>query len=91
MDVEGHELRVLEGAGRYLSPEFLDCIQFEYGGCDLDSMTSLRSLYRLLEGRGFEMYKIMPGGLLKRGYRPFMENFQYSNYVAASPKLELKL
>lgn len=86
IDVEGHELQVLKGAGQYLNPDFLDCIQFEYGGCGLDSMTSLRSLYRLLEMQGFELYKMMPSGLLKRKYSLFMENFQNSNYMALSPK-----
>lgn len=85
VDVEGHELKALAGMGEFLRPDFVDLIQFEYGGAGIDSMTSLRSLYRLLESKGFVVCKLMPGGLWKRPYYPVMDNFQYSNYVAVSP------
>lgn len=85
VDVEGHELKALEGLGCFLRPDFIDLIQFEYGGAGIDSMTSLRSLYRLLESKGFIVCKLMPKGLWQRSYYPVMDNFQYSNYVALSP------
>ena len=85
VDVEGHELKALEGLGNFLRPDFVDLIQFEYGGAGIDSMTSLRSLYRLLESKGFIVCKLMPKGLWQRSYYPVMDNFQYSNYVAVSP------
>lgn len=84
VDVEGHELKVLEGLGGFLHPDFIDLIQFEYGGTGIDSMTSLRSLYRLLESKGFAVCKLMPKGLWRRQYYPVMDNFQYSNYIAIS-------
>ncbi|RRD66105.1 FkbM family methyltransferase [Fretibacterium sp. OH1220_COT-178] len=87
VDVEGHELKVLEGLGGFLRPDFIDLIQFEYGGAGIDSMTSLRSLYRLFESRGFIVCKLMPKGLCRRCYYPVMDNFQYSNYVAVSMSL----
>ncbi len=43
VDVEGYEFHVLKGLGKYLTPDFIDFIQFEYGGCGVDSMTTLRS------------------------------------------------
>lgn len=89
IDVEGHELKVLQGLGKYLSPDFLDCIQFEYGGTNLDSRTSLMEIYELLEARGFKVAKIMKKGLEIRSYHPRMENFSYSNYVAVSPRILL--
>lgn len=87
IDIEGHEIKAFEGFGEFLCSDFIDFIQFEYGGCNLDSKTSLLDLYSLLEARGFVIGKIMPKGVELRNYKPWMENFQYSNYVAISKKL----
>ena len=87
VDVEGHEMCVFEGMGRYLNSDFLDYIQFEYGGANLDSMTSLMNFYELFEAKGFRLAKVMPGGLQLRDHETFLENFVYSNYVAISKRL----
>jgi FkbM family methyltransferase len=84
MDVEGHELYALQGLGSYLNGEFIDFIQFEYGGATLDAHCSLMELYEILTKAGFKVAKVMPMGIEIRPYQPFMENFQYSNYVAIS-------
>ena len=86
VDTEGHELSVFRGFGTYLSPDFIDVIQFEYGGANLDSRTSLLDLYDLLQGRGFVLFKIMKNYLEERPYNPSMENFVYANYVALGKK-----
>ncbi|MHB8829912.1 MAG: FkbM family methyltransferase [Syntrophales bacterium] len=88
MDIEGNELKALEGLGKYLDPDFIDFIQFEYGGTNLDSHTSLMELYQMLTDRGFLVAKVMPGGLEIRNYAPFMENFQNANYMAVSKNVE---
>ncbi|MBK2340595.1 FkbM family methyltransferase [Francisella philomiragia] len=87
IDIEGHELKAFEGFGRYLDGEFVDYIQFEYGGSNLDSHTSLLELYSFLDTKGFKVAKIMPKGLELRNYSPFMENFNYANYVAISKRI----
>jgi len=84
IDIEGHELTAFDGFGDYLNPDFIDFIQFEYGGANLDSHTSLMELYELLLSKGFKIAKCMPNGLQIRDYAPYMDNFQYSNYVAIS-------
>ena len=84
IDIEGHELSAMQGLGKFLTPKFIDAIQFEYGGANLDSHTSLMELFNLLTNAGFDLYKIMPNYLEKRIYEPRMENFQYANYVALS-------
>jgi hypothetical protein len=91
IDIEGHELKAFEGFGHYLNSNFIDFIQFEYGGANLDSHTSLMEMYKYLEEKGFKIAKIMPNGLEIREYRPFMDNFQYSNYVAISKNILEKL
>lgn len=87
IDVEGHEYYVLKGFGEYLNADFIDFIQFEYGGTWLDSHTTLKDVYFFLEERGFKIAKILKGGLELRPYHPYMENFQYANYVAISEKI----
>ncbi|WP_319960690.1 FkbM family methyltransferase [Methylomonas defluvii] len=84
VDVEGHELQVLHGFGGYLSGDFIDFIQFEYGGANLDSHTSLMEIYFVLQNRGFTLTKVMANGLEVREYYPYMDNFSYANYVAIS-------
>jgi len=87
IDIEGHELKAFEGFGKYLNGEFIDYIQFEYGGANLDSHSSLMELYKLLNDNGFKIAKMMPNGLELRGYFPLMDNFNYANYVAISKRL----
>ena len=87
IDIEGHELKAFEGFGKYMSGEFIDYIQFEYGGANLDSHSSLMDIYQFLNERGFDVAKVMPKGLEIRKYAPFMDSFQYSNYVAISRKI----
>ena len=87
IDIEGHELKAFEGFGKYLNSNFIDYIQFEYGGANLDSHSSLMEIYKLLSNSGFKIAKVMPNGLELREYSPFMDNFNYSNYVAISNKM----
>lgn len=91
IDIEGHEIAAFEGLGAYLTADFIDFVQFEYGGANLDSHTSLMDLYTLLEKAGFVMTKVMRNGLEVRPYKPWMDNFQYANYVAISQKILKKL
>ena len=86
LDVEGHEVAALRGLGEQLRPETVDVIQFEYGGAALDAGTTLRDLYRLLEGRGYALAKLFPCALELRDYRPWAEHFSYANYVALAPR-----
>jgi FkbM family methyltransferase len=86
IDIEGHELAAFRGMGAFLSGEHIKAIQFEYGGANLDSGTTLRELYSVLEQAGFVLAKIMKNGIEVRPYLTRMENYQYSNYVAFSKK-----
>lgn len=87
IDIEGHEMAAFEGMGEYFSGEVLDFVQFEYGGANLDSHTTLMDLYALFEGAGFVVAKVMRGGLEIRPYKPWMDNFCYANYVAISRRV----
>jgi FkbM family methyltransferase len=87
IDIEGHEMAAFAGFGSYLDGEFIDFVQFEYGGANLDSHTSLMDLYSLFDKAGFVMTKVMRNGLEIRPYKPWMDNFHYANYVAVSRKI----
>lgn len=87
IDVEGHEITALSSLGEFLNGDFIDYIQFEYGGANLDSHTNLLDFYNLLESRGFKIAKIMPKYLELRDYNPRFDNFVYANFVAVSKKL----
>lgn len=82
LDIEGHEFSALKGLGEFLNPSFIKALQFEYGGTNLDSKTTLHELYSFLESKGYSVFKIMKSHIEKRSYEFTMENFQYSNYVA---------
>jgi FkbM family methyltransferase len=87
IDVEGHEMAVLEGLGSYLNGDFIDFVQFEYGGANLDSHSSLMDLYAMYENANFVVAKIMRRALEIRAYAPWMDNFFYANYVAISRRI----
>lgn len=86
MDVEGHELFVLRGFADFITGLSVDYIQFEYGGANLDSKTTLLELYHFFEERDFVVCKMMPHFLLRAPYDSRLENFQYQNFVAVSKR-----
>lgn len=90
IDVEGHELEVLKGAKKMLSEERIGMVQFEYGGCNIDSRVLLKDLFGVLQNPPFEFYKIFPKRIQKvERYSPLFENFQYSNWLAVHKKSPL--
>ena len=83
IDVEGHELEVLRGSSEMLRQERIGIIQFEYGGCNIDSKVFLKDLFDAFQGLPYEFYKILPKGVRRvENYSRQFENFQYSNWLA---------
>ena len=83
IDTEGNEYFVLLGANRMISNRSIEIIQFEYGGCYIDSNTRLETVYKFLTERGYDIFRILPETLLPiTNWDPKLENFQYSNYIA---------
>lgn len=81
IDVEGHEIAVLDGARGLLDRRAVDFIQFEFGGCNLDSRTFLRDFWSRLDG--FAVCKIVKDGLYRlSAYSEFDEIFAYQNFLA---------
>lgn len=83
IDVEGHELSVLQGSTRMLSQGRIKRIQFEYGGTFIDARILLKDMFELLTAYSFLLYKIYPNEImLVERYEQRLENFQYQNWVA---------
>jgi len=83
IDVEGHELSVIEGIGRYLNNNSckIKQIQFEYGGTYLDANIKLKDIFNLLSEK-YNIGKIFPDSVFYTDYSEKLEDFQYSNYLA---------
>ncbi|MEM2174188.1 MAG: FkbM family methyltransferase [Candidatus Micrarchaeia archaeon] len=82
LDVEGHEYKVLMGAKRLLNEGRIKFIQFEFGGCNIDSRTYFQDFWYLLKDK-YSIYRIMRNGLypIKR-YSELLEIFTTTNYFA---------
>jgi hypothetical protein len=83
LDVEGSELRVLRGADRLLKEGRIEAIQFEFGGCNVDSRTFFRDFFDLLTPN-YRLYRILRDGVVPIDrYAEEHEVFLTVNYFAA--------
>jgi FkbM family methyltransferase len=81
LDVEGHELEILMRAGSLL--DSLEVIQFEFGGCNIDTRTFFQDYRYLLTAAGFRILRLGPRGLTPvPEYREADEVFLTTNYFA---------
>ena len=83
IDVEGHEYDVLRGAEKLLAARQIGIVQFEFGGCNLDTRTSFRDFYSLMTEYGFCLYVISKYGLQRiEKYREIYEQYGTTNFAA---------
>ena len=83
LDVEGYELDVLRGASIVLRHVFV--IQFEFGGCNLDTRTTFQDFWYFFKAIDFEIYRLTPAGLRRiSSYKERDESYQTTNYFAVS-------
>ncbi len=84
MDIEGHELRALEGARKALEGKRIGALSFEFGSGNINSRTFFRDLWDLLTKHGFRISRITPGGRLV-ALEAYYEDCEYfrgaTNYV----------
>ncbi len=81
IDVEGNELNVLKGAKKMIKDKKIKKIQFEFGGCNIDSKVFLKDFWYLLH-KDYNFYRIIGKGGLKyiEKYTESMEIFTIMNY-----------
>jgi FkbM family methyltransferase len=84
IDVEGHELDVLNGARQCLAERRIQMVQFEFGGCNLDTRTTFQDFFYFFKEFGFRMHLIRPGGNIieLRKYSEFLEQYRTTNFLA---------
>lgn len=82
LDVEGHELHVLQGAKEMIRANAIDFIQFEFGGCNIDSRTYFQDFYYYLNDK-YRIFRIVKDGLYPIDrYDERYEIFITTNYLA---------
>ena len=83
IDIEGHELDALKGFGDALYATKV--LQFEFGGCNIDTRSFFQDLWYFFQSRDFEIYRITPIGAEKiTQYRESDEFFSTTNYIAVN-------
>lgn len=83
IDVEGHELDVLAGAVSTMSS--IRVIQFEFGGCNIDTRTFFQDFFYFFQEAGFNIHRLTPAGLVGvPSYREQDESFRTTNYIAVA-------
>jgi FkbM family methyltransferase len=83
LDVEGHEFDVLRGGIQTL--QMTQVVQFEFGGCNIDTRTYFQDFWYFFTEHGFSLFRITPGGLIQlSGYLEEFEHFQTTNYLAVN-------
>ncbi len=84
LDVEGHELEVLKGALALFEAKRIGIVQFEFGGCNMDSRTYLQDFYYFFQKFGFSLYRMCPNQELIPLF-PYQEYYEipiYQNIIA---------
>ncbi len=86
LDIEGTELSALQSFGSAL--KHISLIQFEFGGCNIDTRTNFKDFYDFFTKFDFSIYRITPIGLqhISR-YRVTDEFYSTTNYFALSKKI----
>ena len=83
IDVEGHELDVLQGARGLFADAMIGAVQFEFGGANLDTHTTFRDFWTFFTERGFNLHVVRPAGIARlTRYREITEQYRTTNYLA---------
>ena len=82
LDIEGHELNALNGAKEMIANSKIDFIQFEFGGCNIDSRTYFQDFFYMLKDK-YKIYRILKDGIYELpNYKETYEIFITINYLA---------
>lgn len=83
MDIEGHEPFALRGAKEGLQRGVFKYIQFEYGGCNIDSRTYLKDFFDIFQGLPYRIGKLHPHHVeYFPSYNRLVDNFYDCNWIA---------
>lgn len=83
IDIEGHEYFALSGFGDAI--QHVSAVQFEFGGCNIDTRTYFQDFWYFFKNNNFLLYRITPFGLQEiPRYRESDEFFSTTNFIAVS-------
>ena len=83
IDVEGHELDVLMGSLNVVDK--ISIIQFEFGGCNIDTRTFFQDFWYFFKQHNFRIYRVTKNEpLLISKYTESDEYFSTTNYIAVN-------
>lgn len=86
IDAEGYDMRVMAGAQGLFRGGRIGAVQFEYNrGWQLAGDT-LYAAMEFLRRFGYEIFVLKRDGLYSLDYELYEEYFEYSNFVALSPR-----
>jgi FkbM family methyltransferase len=86
IDAEGYDMRVIAGAKNLLEQQRIGALQFEYNRAWQLAGDTLYSAIQFLRGFGYDVYVLKRDGLYTLNYALYEEYFEYSNFVALSPR-----
>jgi FkbM family methyltransferase len=84
LDVEGHELAVLNGAIKMFERDAIERVSFEFGGCNVDSRTFVRDFFEFFESRDMKLARVTAAGKLFpiTRYEEGLEQFRTTCFLA---------
>jgi len=86
LDIEGVELEALMGFGLALLKTKV--VQFEFGGCNLDTRTNFQDFYYFFNTLLFKLYRVTPLGLQPiEKYQELDEVFITTNFLAVNSRI----
>lgn len=88
MDIEGHELKALQGASECFKNGVIRALSFEFGSGNVNSRTFFRDFWDLLHPLGYRIFRILPSSRLMH-IKEYYEDCEYfrgaTNYLAILP------
>lgn len=86
IDVEGHELDVLNGARSMFENGLIDIVSFEFGACNVDTRTFFRDFWFFFTEMGMKIFRITPRGFFYpiESYSEIHEKHGGMNMLATS-------
>lgn len=87
LDIEGFELDALNGGIELINKNAIKYIQFEFGGCNIDTRTYFKDFFFFLKEK-YTIYRVLQDGLTEiPEYHEVHEQFNTTNYFAISKNI----
>jgi FkbM family methyltransferase len=89
LDVEGHELAVLQGGDEMFEHKKIAIVSFEFGGCNVDARTFVRDFFHFFATREMQLARITAFGGMDSipHYEEGLEQFRTTCFVAFNKAL----